>query len=421
MANMDKIDKEIALAAEDDSSSSSTKTEVLKPFATRLKEMLFREFIEKFVPAYFGCILGVGISANILYNFPYPSHWLRICGLIMFGITVVFFLVCTVSCIIGCCYYPERIAMYHIHPMHSVFMAVYVMGFITIINFIHYLVGESHSIFVWSLWWIAVFMSVYNACIIFFFTFISKFIKPTTIEHMHSIAILPVVTLAVVSSSGHLLTNYLHSVDHKVITEVISFICWSICVVMGAAFSPIYFARLLLHKLPSTPLILTNLLPIGLFGQCSYSIFLFGVNMSNLIPDRMVGTSILVSCGLFATVLAAFGYFMTFLGTASILSKVKPFAKNPNPEFTTKHGFLIWHKGFWAMNFPLGTMCLASGEIGKGVIGNYPLLFFKILACIYAVVLFLITLGNLLGVALYIKECTKELFTKYDKNSSSIV
>ncbi|KAK6457402.1 putative malate permease [Scheffersomyces xylosifermentans] len=422
MTSDQPISKDVALNdLDEESSSSSTKTgEILKPFKVRFRELVFREFIENFTPAYFGCVLGVGISANILYNFPYPSEWLRVCGQIMFGVTVIFFLVCTFSCIIGFCYYPERIAMYHIHPLHAAFMAVYVMGFITIINFIHYLVGESHSIFVWVLWWIAVFMSAYCSCIIFFFAFISKFNKPTSLEHMHSVVLLPVVTLAVVSSSGHVVSNSLHSLDHKVITEVIAIIFWGVCVVMGAGFMPIYYARLIIYKLPNSALILTNFLPVGLFGQCSYSIYLFGVNMYNLIPDKMVGTAFLVSCGLFSTVLLGFGYFSTFLGAVSILSKVKPFAKKPNPTFTTKYGLLTWHKGFWAMNFPLGTMCLASGEVGRGAVGNYPLLFFKIISCIYAVVLFLVTLGNLLGVFLHVCDCLKELFTK-NENTKEMV
>ncbi|ABN65836.2 putative malate permease [Scheffersomyces stipitis CBS 6054] len=412
----ENIDNEVNVEDGDSSTPSGTpikygQTTVQKPFLTRLRELLFRELIEKFVPAYFATILGLGITAVMCSLFPYPANWLQIIGKIVFGTNVLVFLVLTFSCLIGFYYYPSRIVEYHVHPLHSVFMSTYVMGYIVIVNFIRLLVGSHHSMLLWVLWWIAVFMSVYCSLVIYFFGTFSKLNKPTKLEHMHSVSLLPVVTLAVASSSGHLISMSLPSLNHFVITEVCSFLLWGICVGMGVSFMPIYLARIMIHRIPNTALILTNLLPIGLLGQTSYSLFLFGVNMYERIPDKVLGTSFLVSCALFATVVCAFGYYMTFVGILSVLSKIRPFTKKPNPQFThPKYGHIMWNKGFWAVNFPLGTMSLASTEIGKGVVGNYPLKFFTVVACMYSVTLFLFTIYNVMGVLAYWYDLAVELF-----------
>lgn len=68
-----------------------------------------QKLIKGFTPAYFGAVMGTGVSSCILYKFPYPSRGLEICGCIMFGIGVAFLLVTIVCFVASTLRYPKKI------------------------------------------------------------------------------------------------------------------------------------------------------------------------------------------------------------------------------------------------------------------------------------------------------------------------
>jgi len=418
--SVETVAKSSAPNADDETTLSSEPAYTQEPntkngFATRLMKLIKEEFADKFTPVYFVSIMGTGISSNILYNFPYPAEWLRVCGTIMFGIAVVLFLTTTVMLVMSCWVHPERIRQYHTDPSISVFMGCYVMGYITLVNFIHSLVGERHITFVWVLWWIAIATSVYTATIIVYLSFMSKLNKQFNPQTITATLLLPIVAITVVSSSGHIITPSLQSLDHKVITEIFSVMLWCISIALAFIIIAIYFGRLIVFKIPNTGLIFSSWLPVGFLGQSSYSIMLFGVNMYQLIPDPYLGNSFLVSGALVSLFLLSFGYFMTFVAVSSILSKVGPFARKPNSQFVNKYGIMSWNKNWWAMTFPCGTMSLSNFEISKGIVGGYELKFFKVMSCIFAVSLFTITIVCLVGIIIYIFNCIRGLFVRNDK------
>lgn len=408
-----------ATQTEDESTLTSATLLAANNFAARFSKLVKHEFADNFTPVYYVSIMGTGISLNILYNFPYPAHWLRVCGNIMFGIAVVLLLTTTAMTIVSCSCHRERIRQYHADPTIAVFMGCYVMGYITIINFIHSLVGHEHIIFVWVLWWIAIFLSVYTAFVIVFFSFMSKANQQFEPKNITATLLLPIVAITVVSSSGHMITPNLLTLQQKVITELFSLMLWMISIALAFIIIAIYFARLIIFKIPNTGLVFSSWLPVGFLGQSSYSIMLFGANMYQLIPDAYLGHSFLVTSALVSLFLLSFGYFMTFIAVCSILSKVKPFARKPNESFMTKSGLMKWNKSWWAMTFPCGTMSLSNFEISKGIVGNYPLPFFKIMSCIFAICLFSITIICLVGIVVYIYNCIKSLFVKRSEKSDA--
>ncbi|CAL1202031.1 unnamed protein product [Candida parapsilosis] len=112
---------------------------------------------------------------------------------------------------------------------------------------------------------------------------------------------------------------------------------------------------------------------------------------------------------------------MTFIAVVSIFSKIRPFATNPNTNHTNKYGLLKHHKGFWAMTFPLCTMSLSNTEVGKGGVGNYPLLAFKVMGAVFAVAGIGVTIACLVGVAIYSYGIVKsELEVKFKKYKEEI-
>ncbi|KAG5419183.1 SSU1 [Candida metapsilosis] len=192
--------------------------------------------------------------------------------------------------------------------------------------------------------------------------------------------------------------------NQKIITEVTALMLFFISIMLFHGVGAIFMVRLILCKIPSTSQIFTQFLPIGFVGQSSYSIMLFGNNMYNFIPDDALAKAFLVPSALGAYLLLAGGYIYLFIAIASCMSKSSPFAKNHDPEWTTKRfGLIKWNKGWWTMTFPVGTMSLANSEIAKGVAG-YDFLFFKVMSAIIGGSLFIICIINLIGLSYCIGE-----------------
>ncbi|KAL6449794.1 SSU1 Sulfite efflux pump SSU1 [Candida maltosa Xu316] len=343
--------------------------------------------------------MGTGISSSLLYNFPFPGHWLQICGYIMFGVACVLFLANLVLFVMSCAYYEGRFTAYHVDPSRSVFMGAFSMGYITLVNFIAIITEGRHIYFVWTLWWIGVASAVYTSFIIVYFSFLSKLNQVDLDTKLNATLLLPIVAITVVSSSGHAIELHLPNETHVVLTMVASFMLWALSISMAFMIITIYMWRLIIHKIPSTNLVMTGFLPVGFLGQSSYSIYLFGNNLDQFIPaDLMYGKILLCIGGFISVFLVSFGYFMLFVAVVSILSKVRPFARTPNVDHTNRFGLLKLNKGFWSMTFPLGTMSLSNTEIGRGGIGSYPLLTFKVMGAVFAAACIFITLGCCIGV-----------------------
>lgn len=389
-------------------------------FGKRVLLFLKVELIEEFHPVFFVSFLGTGITGNILYGFPYPAQWLKVLGIIMFCLTVLLFVLVTTCLVVSWVYYPLRIYRYHIDPTLSIYFAVYSMGYNTIINGIHLITHGKYPIFLWTLWWIGVAVALYNAIFIFFISFLSKLNKHN-LDAISGVALMPVVCPSVVSSSGHLIAVNLPNSNLKKITEITCLMLLFVSLVCFHGVGALYMARLILRKIPATDHIFSQFLPVGFTGQCSYSIMLFGSNMLTFIPDKTLGQMFFVSLALLSGCLLAGGYVYLFLAIASVLSKIRPFARHPNPKYTSsKLGLIIWNKGFWVMTFPIGTMSLANFEISKGVDGQYQLEFFKVMSAIFGVCLFMICLANLVGLSWCIVQKIRQEYLQYKVDTSIV-
>lgn len=371
---------------------------------------------------YFVSNMAMGISSLILYDFPYPAHWLQICGWIFFMInitTFVFLLICMIS---SCWYYPNKLIQFHFDPSISPFMGCFVMGYITIVNFLWSLTKHlpSSALIIWSFWWLSVFMSIYTSFIIFFLTFITKQNNKLKFKDLNLTILLPIVTLTVSAVEGNLILPNLPSLRLKLLTIIVSIVMLSIAIGISFMIITINFARLFVHKLPATNLIFTSFLPIGLLGQATFGMVLLGKNFYTIILNSNVddlsnylkffnykddllqlrtilSNLFLIIFLIIAIFLLSIGYFMTFIAIMSVLSKSPPFTNKPNKKFIySKFGNLKWFGGYWSMTFPLGTMSLGQHELYK-VIGS-SVGFFRVMATIYALGLFLVTLSCMMGV-----------------------
>ncbi|KAI5952372.1 SSU1 [Candida jiufengensis] len=376
-----------------------------------IREFFRKEFIDDFHPVYFVGFLGCGITGNIFYGFPYPAEWLKVCGIIFFCLTILIFLVTNLMLVLSLLYYPKRLWLYIYDYNYSLYFGVYSMGFTTIINGVHLLTKGKYPTFQWVLFWIGTVLAVHNTAVIFFFSYLSKH-SVHKLRDINASIFIVIVTCCVNSSNGHLIVENLKTENQKIITEVTALMLFFISLLLFHGVGAIYVVRLILCKVPSTPQVFTQFLPVGFTGQSSYSIMLFGNNMYKLIPDESLGKAFLVSSALLSYALLSASYIYMFLAIVSCLSKTKPFIKNPDPKWNTKRfGLIKWNKGWWTMTFPTGTMSLCSFEISKGVAG-YEFLFFKVMAAIIGVALFIICIINVIGLAISIWEKIYDAFFK---------
>lgn len=414
-------------------------------FAARLWHIVDEKLIGGFSPAFYASVMGTGISGNILYGFPFPAHWLKVCGVIMATVALVLFILLTVVFGLALRKDSQLWSKIHRDPAQAPGMGCLVMGYLTLIFMLNSLAGKSWSYAVWVLWWIATFMSVYTSFLTFFFSVMGKHRKRANVLDTANISLtflLPVVTLTVAASAGGVITPNMPHVNMKIITMVVSFIMWAIAVTLAFIVVAVNFWRLFVHKIPATGQVFSMFLPIGFLGQGAFAILLFGRNCVELILDHsgdvaesaytsflhgaakhhdlsqlpvILATALLTVSTLLAMMLMSFGFFFTYLAFASLLLKMQPFARKPNPQHIyarvdgnfiqrSLSGLLRFNRGFWSMTFPLGTMALCNGEMYKLWNGMEA---FRYISAIYAVVVFIVTLGCLSGVVYNVIKLVK--------------
>lgn len=433
-------DKVIDQNDQNDTSSNSDYSSLnhLRSLTQRCRAVFHKKLVAGFNPQFFASVMGTGISANIMYKFPFPARWLEICGLIVATAALVLFLLLTLIFVVALYQDPKLWTKIHRDVSHAPAMGCFVMGFVTLVNMLHSITGKLWIYAVWVLWWIAVAGSFYTSFLTFYLSLISKHRKRHNYTAASTISmayLLPVVTLTVAASVGGALNPDLPRVNMKIITMVVSFIMWAIAVVLAFIVVAVNFWRLFVYKVPATGQVFTMFLPIGFLGQGAYAILLFGQNCVEIILDHtstvstssytsflheaasarnvdlsgfplILSTALLTTSTMFAASLMAVGYLFTFLAFASLLSKMQPFANKPDPRHIyavtngnfiqrALTGFLRFNRGFWSMTFPLGTMALCNGQIYKLYNGLEA---FRYISAIYSVVLFVITLGCLSGV-----------------------
>lgn len=422
----------------------------------RLSFAVDQKLIKGFTPAYFGAVMGTGVSSCVLYKFPYPSRWLEICGCIMFGIGVAFLLVTIVCFVASILRYPKKFAAYNSDPTIAPFMGGLPMGVNTLINFLYYLTGDKWIMGIWVLWWISVALSLYTGCIVFYSAFLAKkkpssnYLNP---KDIHAALLMPSVAFTVSASTANLLVADLPSLDLQITTMVVSYVLWSNGVILTFIILSIYYWKLFVHKIPATNLVFTSFLPSGAVGQGAFCINLFGNNLYDLMikhhhsifsshylhfPVELdlssvdtlgvgisVGQVVLIATAMISLALISFGYFSTYIAVVSSISKIYPFTKKYNLDFAYNPstmnpfkrmftGFIAFNKSYWAMTFPFGTMTICCNELSKTFGG---LKAFKVIATIYAVALLIVTIGCLCGVVYRILYLAKYAIysTNYEK------
>ncbi|AQZ10966.1 SSU1 (YPL092W) [Zygosaccharomyces parabailii] len=402
-----------------------------------------RIFASWFHPFLFVMVMGTGIASNLLFNFPYEARWLRICSYPMFGLAVLLLLYFHLLHLVHLIVFVKDnswkayMDKYFRDTTINGCWGTYPMGFITIINYIFQLarnrvesrVRAKHMIrLAYVMWWYILTISLLCAWGITYAVWQKQYKKggkgsyksyeeKVIFEQLNTSLLLIVIPLVVASSCGGLLTSadlFPEAFNRNIhlMTIVITMLTWLHSLGFVALLFAINFWNLYVNKLPSMLKVFTIFLFLGPMGQGAYGINLITENI-RLYVERNYPTNgsdferdvLLLAVPwcfkiiglILALLLLAFGYFFTVIGFVSIASYLTTSVEATIGEGVKRRRIYNFHRGWFAMTFPMGTMSLGSTSIWDLYNDYVPMKTFRVLGAIYAVISIFWTLVCLTG------------------------
>lgn len=338
--------------------------------------------VRNFSPAWYASIMGIGITAAIMYNFPFQAHWLRVFGIVVWGINLFLFVVFTVMFLLRFLKYPEQFKRMILHPGQSTFLGCLPMGFTTLINMIHYIWGHSAWVAVYVLWWISVTLSLLCVWGLVFVMFCKQ---KRDIETLNATILLPVVTVVVAGSTGGLIASA-QPETLQPSTLVVSFLLWANGQAVGLSFIAIYMYRLLVSNLQPRVIAFSSLLPIGPLGQGAFGIQCMAEvaaeilkrdpNISPGVPEAVKYGSVFI-----ALFLVGYGTFWVVMALFTGLY-LRP---------------TQFHMSWWGLTFPLGTYVVAWYKLAD----ELEITTFKAIGAVFGVIVMLTVLICTIGSIFY--------------------
>lgn len=321
-----------------------------------------------FLPNWFVMTMGTGITAVLFHEMPYSAQWLCIISYIVFGLNVVLFLLFTVISIVRYVRWPSLLFLLLRHPVQSMFLGAFSMGFSTLINMCVLAIAPHtnyhFTLFVWALWWINSAMAV-AMCISLP---VLQFTRHTeSIMNVSGAMFMPVVTTIVAAASGGKVASLLPP-NHAKLTITICYIMWGSGFAMAISCMAMFYMRLVLHKVPQAGVLITVFMPVGICGQGSYALLVFSsvlrdlslktgqtlVGASEVSPDeaRQMALAIYAITIPFCLAMWGFGLVWLFI-SLSLLADM--WLVSPLP----------FNLGWWGITFPLGTFCTSTAQLAN--------------------------------------------------------
>ena len=386
-----------------------------------------------FEPFSFVMVMGTGIASDILYTFPYPARWLRICSYILFAIACLLFIFLQAFALCHMFWYARQYSWhryfnhYYRNLMHNVFWGTYPMGLVTIINFLTSLAqnrdamshgnGRRVMVLIYLLWWYDITVSMLTAWGISFLIWQDYYYtediankypvgtdrQKIATQNLKSTLLMNVIPLVVGTACGALFTMTPLFADTfnrniQMLTMTVCMLLWLHAILFVGILVTLFFWNLYVNKLPRVQQVFTMFLVLGPLGQGAFGILLMTDNVKRYVelyypqpsltqplPDAAAVLTIAVPwcfkiAGLLiALALLGMGYFFTIISFVAIASYMRT-------RDAAQPSVFRFHKGFWAMTFPMGTMALGSREVWDqyGQVAHIGA--FRVISAIYSVI-----------------------------------
>ncbi|KAF7622501.1 hypothetical protein AFLA_009038 [Aspergillus flavus NRRL3357] len=366
----------------------------------------WRRVVRNFTPSWFSVTMGTGIVSILLNTLPYNGEWLYWISVVIFAFNVLLFAMGCVITALRYSLYPEIFTVMITHPVQSMFLGAFPMGFATIVNMFCFVCvpawGEWAKNFAWGMWIFDAVLSVITALSLPFLLMAHG--GETQLSSMTAVWLLPIVSCVVAGSSGGIVAGVLSNPQHALWTVIVSYVLWGIGLPLAMMVMVIYLQRLTLHKIPPKAVIVSVFLPLGPLSQGGFGILKLGKAARTIFPQthtlQASSGDVFYTVGfLVALILWAFALVWLFFALASIV-RCKSFPFNI---------------GWWGFTFPLGVFATCTCEMGT----ELPSEFFRILGTIVSlcvVVLWVVvSVGTLKGVVsgqLFVAPCLANLKIK---------
>lgn len=326
----------------------------MKEYAKRQSAFSFA--VRNFSPAWFSMTMGVGISASILYSFPFQRHGLHIAGMIVWGANIVLFAICSIMLALRLVTYPDQRRAMIQHTGQSMFLGTIPMGLCTIVNMTS-LVCKEYGLkggwqAVYALWLLDSTLSV--ACCVGVAYVMFAVQKRTTVA-LNATILLPIVPLVVAASCGGFIAPNMPAYLRPS-TLVVSFMMWSVGQVLAGLCMAVYVFRLLTENVQPRAIVLSTLLPVGPMGQGAFGIMLFGRLYHNIFEPEVATVD---NMGIAVMYQASSSAVVISTAVAVLLMSMGLFWMTLTAMFTIRTPPPGFNQSWWALTFPIGTMTLA--------------------------------------------------------------
>lgn len=368
-----------------------------------------KEVIRQFTPNWFTVIMGTGVVALILPEFPFAQALLWQVATLLWQFNSLLFVTFTTLYILRWLIYPQEAKQIFSHPSMALFLGAIPMGLATVLNgFLKFgvvIYGDTAVQIAQVLWYADVILAVGIGILVPFCMF-SK--QDHQLQSMTAMWLLPIVACEVAAASGGLLLAHLDVGQHAVGILFASYMLWGMSVLPAFAILSILMLRLALHQLPSKELAITGWLALGPIGTGALALLVLG----NQAP-QVLAVIQLESLGLFfqnAGILASFillGFGVWWFAIA-VLTTLKHAATD-----------LPFNLGWWGLTFPLGVFTLATLNLGRQIhvtlIVDIGLAFATILMLLWMMVMAKTLKGMYQG-HLFFSPCLKVLLEREQQN-----
>ena len=331
------------------------------------------EAVRQFTPNWFAVVMGTGVLALALAQWPGDVPGLRVLAEGVWWFDVLLFVLFTGLYTARWVLFFDEARRIFAHSTVSMFFGTIPMGLATLINGL--LVfglprwGEGVVPLAETLWWIDVAMSLACGVLIPFLMFTRQ---EHRIDQMTAVWLLPVVAAEVAAASGGLLAPHLADAHSQLVMLVTSYILWAFSLPVAFSILTILLLRMALHKLPHENMAASSWLALGPIGTGALGMLLLGgdaplIFAANGLPGL---GEVAAGLGLVAGItLWGFGFWwmlMALLITARYLRTGIPF-----------------NLGWWGFTFPLGVYALATLKLASLL----SLGFFTVFGCVLVAML----------------------------------
>ncbi|MBT2296459.1 TDT family transporter [Pseudomonas fluorescens] len=356
------------------------------------------EAIRQFTPNWFAVVMGTGVLALALAQWPGDVPGLRVLAEGVWWFSIVLFVLFTGLYTARWVLFFDEARRIFAHSTVSMFFGTIPMGLATLINGL--LVfglprwGEGVVPLAETLWWVDVAMSLACGVLIPFLMFTRQ---EHRIDQMTAVWLLPVVAAEVAAASGGLLAPHLADAHSQLVMLVTSYILWAFSLPVAFSILTILLLRMALHKLPHENMAASSWLALGPIGTGALGMLLLGgeaplIFAANGLPGL---GEVAAGLGLVAGItLWGFGFWwmlMALLITARYLRTGIPF-----------------NLGWWGFTFPLGVYALATLKLAGLLNLGFFTVFGGVLVAMLAVMWLIVSRRTVLGAwhgELFVSPC----------------